>query len=422
MDIRNLYQLFLNSSGICTDTRLDCKNSLFFSLRGNNFNGNKFAEEALIKGASYAVIDDRSINHPNYIFVDDVLETLQKLSNFHRKSLYKTKIIALTGSNGKTTTKELIHCVLSTAYRTISTQGNLNNHIGVPLSLLKLKDKTEFAVIEMGANHKGEISFLSNLIEPDFGLITNFGKAHLEGFGDIDGVIKAKTELYQWLIDNKKPIFINYDDPVQKKYIDSKSITFGENLSAKYSFKQNKNEMVEFAFKTNVIQSKLIGSYNFNNLITSCSIGLHFKVDFQKIKNAIENYLPKNNRSELHYINGKKIILDAYNANPTSMMAAIESFMQASGTKAVIIGEMHELGNFSKKEHLRIINLLEEKKIQSFLVGDQFFQNKIISDNLFFYRNKKDLMNKFPLSKINAKNILIKGSRSVEMEKILESI
>ena len=180
--------------------------------------------------------------------------------------------------------------------------------------------------------------------------------------------------------------------------------------------------MVEFAFKTNVIQSKLIGSYNFNNLITSCSIGLHFKVDFQKIKNAIENYLPKNNRSELHYINGKKIILDAYNANPTSMMAAIESFMHASGTKAVIIGEMLELGNFSKKEHLRIINLLEEKKIQSFLVGDQFFQNKIISDNLFFYRNKKDLMNKFPLSKINAKNILIKGSRSVEMEKILESI
>ena len=199
MDIRNLYQLFLNSSGICTDTRLDCKNSLFFSLRGNNFNGNKFAEEALIKGASYAVIDDRSINHPNYIFVDDVLETLQKLSNFHRKSLYKTKIIALTGSNGKTTTKELIHCVLSTAYRTISTHGNLNNHIGVPLSLLKLKDETEFAVIEMGANHKGEISFLSNLIEPDFGLITNFGKAHLEGFGDLDGVIKAKTELYQWL-------------------------------------------------------------------------------------------------------------------------------------------------------------------------------------------------------------------------------
>lgn len=422
MDIQNLYRLFLESSGICTDTRLSCEKSLFFSLRGNNYDGNKFANEALEKGANYVVVDDRSLNHPNYIFVDDVLESLQELSNFHRKSLKNTKIIALTGSNGKTTTKELIHCILSTTYKTISTHGNLNNHIGVPLSLLQVKHETEFAVIEMGANHKGEISFLSNLVEPDFGLITNFGKAHLEGFGSLDGVIKGKTELYHWLIENKKTIFINYDDPIQKKFISSKSINYGKNLSAKYSFTQNKNEMVEFVYNGNIIQSKLMGSYNFNNLITSFSVGLHFNINVEKIKNAIENYLPKNNRSEVIYLGGKKILLDAYNANPTSVIAALESFIKVSGSKAVLIGEMLELGDFSKKEHLRIINLLEKKKIKSFLVGDQFLQHQKISDNLFFFKNKEDLISKFPLSKIHAENILIKGSRSIEMEKILESI
>ena len=420
MDIQKLHDFFLKCESICIDTRSNCKGSLFFALKGSNFNGNDFALESISMGANYAIVDDSSIDHPKCFLVDDVLESLQKLSNFHRKKLKKTKIIALTGSNGKTTTKELISCVLNTTYKTSSTIGNLNNHIGVPLSLLNINDDTEFAVIEMGANHQGEISLLTRLVEPDFGLITNFGKAHLEGFGGVDGVIKGKKELYTWLLNNHKPIIINYDDPIQKKYINSKSITYGKNKSANFVFSQKENELIEFEYEDKSIKSNLIGDYNFYNLICASAIGLYFNIDFEKIRSSIKNYNSKNNRSEIRLLNETKIILDAYNANPTSILAAIESFVKLPGSKALILGEMLELGKFSKTEHQKIINNLEILKIKSFLVGNGFFNLKIDSPHLFFFKTKQDLMDKFPIEKIKSKNILIKGSRSLEMERILE--
>ena len=420
MDIKKLHDLFLKCDSICTDTRSNCKGSLFFALKGGNFNGNDFALESLSNGANYAVVDDKTIDHPKCLLVDDVLKTLQELSNFHRKKLKKTKIIALTGSNGKTTTKELINCVLNTTYKTSSTIGNFNNHIGVPLSLLNIEDDTEFAVIEMGANHQGEISLLTKLVEPDFGLITNFGKAHLEGFGGIDGVIKGKKELYTWLLNNHKPIIINYDDPIQRKYVDNRSITYGKNKSATFMFSQKENELVEFEYQCESIKSNLIGDYNFYNLICATTIGLHFNVSVKKIKSAIKNYKSKNNRSEIRFVNKTKIILDAYNANPTSIYAAIESFVKLKGSKVIIIGEMLELGKFSKTEHQKIIDNLEKLKIKSFFVGNEFFNLKKQNPNLFFFKTKEDLLEEFPIEKIKSKNILIKGSRFLEMEKILE--
>ena len=420
MDIKKLHDLFLKCDSICTDTRSNCKGSLFFALKGGNFNGNDFALKSLSKGANYAIVDDRTIDHPKCLLVDDVLKTLQELSNFHRKKLKKTKIIALTGSNGKTTTKELINCVLNTTYKTNSTIGNLNNQIGVPLSLLNIEDDTEFAVIEMGANHQGEITLLTKLVEPDFGLITNFGKAHLEGFGGVDGVIKAKKELYTWLLNNHKPIVINYDDPIQRKYIDNKSITYGKNKSANFMFSQKENELLEFEYQFESIKSNLIGDYNFYNLICATTIGLYFNVSVKKIRSAIKNYKSKNNRSEIRFVNKTKIILDAYNANPTSIYAAIESFIKLPGSKVIILGEMLELGKFSKTEHQKIINNLEKLKIKSFFVGNEFFNLKKQSPNLFFFKTKEDLLEEYPIEKIKSKNILIKGSRFLEMEKILE--
>ncbi|MBT6447149.1 MAG: UDP-N-acetylmuramoyl-tripeptide--D-alanyl-D-alanine ligase, partial [Flavobacteriaceae bacterium] len=244
MNTNQLYDLFLKCNGVSTDTRSIKKNSLFFSLKGENFDGNDYALEALNKGAKYAVIDNNKLKNPKFIQVNDVLTSLQLLSACHRTKLKNTTIIALTGSNGKTTTKELIHSVLSEKYKTVSTLGNLNNHIGVPLSLLKIKKDSNFAVIEMGANHIGEIAFLTNLIKPDYGYITNFGKAHLEGFGGMKGVIKGKTELYNWLIENNKPILINSDDEIQKKFTNSQSILFGKKIQSQFVFKEFNEDFV----------------------------------------------------------------------------------------------------------------------------------------------------------------------------------
>ncbi|MBT5395437.1 MAG: UDP-N-acetylmuramoyl-tripeptide--D-alanyl-D-alanine ligase, partial [Flavobacteriaceae bacterium] len=287
MNINELYIYFLECEDISTDSRSVKKNSLFFALKGDNFDGNKYALEALNKGAKYAIIDDSNLKNPNFIKVQNVLNSLQELSTFHRIQLSKTKIIALTGSNGKTTTKELIHSVLSKKYKTVSTLGNLNNHIGVPISLLKIKKDSNFAVIEMGANHIGEIAFLTNLVKPDYGYITNFGKAHLEGFGGIKGVIKGKTELYNWLIENKKPILINSDDKIQKKFTNSKSILFGKKIQSQFVFKEFNEDFVSVGYNEHNIKSKLIGGYNFSNIIAAISFGLYFKIDIKSIQNAI---------------------------------------------------------------------------------------------------------------------------------------
>jgi UDP-N-acetylmuramoyl-tripeptide--D-alanyl-D-alanine ligase len=423
MNINELYIYFLECEDISTDSRSVKKNSLFFALKGDNFDGNKYALEALNKGAKYAIIDDSNLKNPNFIKVQNVLNSLQELSTFHRIQLSKTKIIALTGSNGKTTTKELIHSVLSKKYKTVSTLGNLNNHIGVPISLLKIKKDSNFAVIEMGANHIGEIAFLTNLVKPDYGYITNFGKAHLEGFGGIKGVIKGKTELYNWLIENKKPILINSDDKIQKKFTNSKSILFGKKIQSQFVFKEFNEDFVSVGFNELKIKSKLIGSYNFNNIIAAISFGLYFKIDIKSIQNAIENYTPKNNRSEVLNTKDKKIILDAYNANPTSMRLAIDSFFKLSGSKALILADMLELGIYSNDEHLEIINHLEtENTGKTYLVGEEFYKLKKESNSISFYKTKNELILEISNNKILEKNILIKGSRAMKMEELINLI
>jgi len=423
MNINELYIYFLECEDISTDSRSVKKNSLFFALKGDNFDGNKYALEALNKGAKYAIIDDSNLKNPNFIKVQNVLNSLQELSTFHRIQLSKTKIIALTGSNGKTTTKELIHSVLSKKYKTVSTLGNLNNHIGVPISLLKIKKDSNFAVIEMGANHIGEIAFLTNLVKPDYGYITNFGKAHLEGFGGIKGVIKGKTELYNWLIENKKPILINSDDKIQKKFTNSKSILFGKKIQSQFVFKEFNEDFVSVGYNEHNIKSKLIGGYNFSNIIAAISFGLYFKIDIKSIQNAIENYTPKNNRSEVLNTKDKKIILDAYNANPTSMRLAIDSFFKLSGSKALILADMLELGIYSNDEHLEIINHLEKENTgKTYLVGEEFYKLKKESNSISFYKTKNELILEITNNKILEKNILIKGSRAMKMEELINLI
>jgi len=423
MNTDQLYDIFLKSNGVSTDTRSIKKGSLFFSLKGKNFDGNDYALEAINKGAKYAVIDNNKLKNRNFIRVNDVLTSLQLLSAFHRTKLKNTTIIALTGSNGKTTTKELIHSVLSEKYKTVSTLGNLNNHIGVPLSLLKINKDSNFAVIEMGANHIGEIAFLTDLVKPDYGYITNFGKAHLEGFGGIKGVIKGKTELYNWLIENNKPILINSDDETQSKFTNSQSILFGKKINSQFVFKEFSKDFISVGYNEYKIKSKLIGSYNFYNIIAAISFGLYFKIDIKSIINAIENYTPKNNRSEILHIKDKKIILDAYNANPTSMKLAIDSFFKLSGSKALILADMLELGVYSKDEHQEIINHLEKENTgKTYLVGEEFYKLKSESNSISFYKTKNELILEISNSKILEKNILIKGSRAMKMEELINLI
>ena len=418
-----LYNYFKESSSVSTDTRLINKGSIFFALKGENFDGNKFAEEAIKSGASYAVIDDQSLNNPKFIKVKNVLKSLQDLSKFHRSKLLKTKIIALTGSNGKTTTKELISEVLKKKYKIISTIGNLNNHIGVPLTLLRIKQNTEIAIVEMGANHLNEIKLLTDLINPDFGLITNFGKAHLEGFGSIEGVIKGKSELYDFLIKNDKKAFINNDDYIQNQFIGNK-ISFSKEDKSNYIFKEVKDtNYAGLNYNDFIVDSKLTGNYNYHNIAFATSIGLYFNISIEKIKEAISNYIPSNNRSQIIKKNNKLIILDAYNANPTSMISAINSLIVKQGKKSVILGDMFELGNQSEKEHHDLIDFCVKNNFENiFLIGNEFFKQKDKFEIPFFYKTKDELnkhIKKFP---ITSKYILIKGSRGMRMENLINII
>lgn len=418
-----LYNYFKESSSVSTDTRLINKGSIFFALKGENFDGNKFAEEAIKNGASYAVIDDQSLNNPKFIKVKNVLKSLQDLSKFHRSKLLKTKIIALTGSNGKTTTKELISEVLKKKYKIISTIGNLNNHIGVPLTLLRIKQNTEIAIVEMGANHLNEIKLLTDLINPDFGLITNFGKAHLEGFGSIEGVIKGKSELYDFLIKNDKKAFINNDDYIQNQFIGNK-ISFSKEDKSNYIFKEVKDtNYAGLNYNDFIVDSKLTGNYNYHNIAFATCIGLYFNISIEKIKEAISNYIPSNNRSQIIKKNNKLIILDAYNANPTSMISAINSLIVKQGKKSVILGDMFELGNQSEKEHHDLIDFCVKNNFENiFLIGNEFFKQKDKFEIPFFYKTKDELnkhIKKFP---ITSKYILIKGSRVMRMENLINFI
>ena len=423
METKELYKVFKKSSGISTDTRKIIKNCIFFCLTGDKFDGNKFADEALKKGAKKVVVDNPLLNNPKFIVVRDALKSLQNLAKHHRLNLKNTNVIGLTGSNGKTTTKELIHKVLCSKYKTISTFGNLNNHIGVPLSLLKIKDDSEFAVIEMGANRIGEIEFLSDLVQPDYGYITNFGKAHLEGFGSFEGVVIGKTELYKWINKNKKKLFINGDNLIQKKFIDENAIVFGQDKNFQFEFQIVSNDFVDINYKNINIKSNLFGAYNSYNVMCAISVGLFFNIDINTIKKVIEKYTQKNNRSQIISQGNKKIILDAYNANPTSMKLSIDSFLNFQDKKLLILGDMFELGEYSFDEHMFVIKYIENKKnTKSFLVGNEFYKHKKQSLTISFYKTKNDLKKFISKNKIKETSILIKGSRSMQMEDLINTL
>lgn len=417
-----LHQLFTEHPHISTDTRILQKGGLFFALKGENFNGNAFAKKALQDGAAYAIIDEAQYNtSPQTILVDNVLEALQSLANHHRKSL-NIPIIALTGSNGKTTTKELINAVLSQKFNTTATQGNLNNHIGVPLTLLSIHKDTEIAIVEMGANHFGEIDTLCQIAEPDYGYITNFGKAHLEGFGDLNGVVKAKTELYRHLIKNQKTIFINADDATQVEHSkNANTFTLGQNKTSDLNVTFiEASPYVKVRAKGVDITSNLIGKYNFGNIAAAIAMGIYFNVPIEKIKNGIESYTPANNRSQILQKDNHTILMDAYNANPTSMKAALENFAQLQAPhKTVILGDMFEVGAQSEFEHQAIVEFIEKDKFDRvYLVGENFSKTKVISKNISQHHTFDDFKNHFkPVSK---SYILIKGSRGMALERTLE--
>lgn len=426
MSIKDLHELFMKSSGVVTDSRKIKNNCIFFSLKGENFNGNEFANSAVEKGAMLAVVDEKkfSQNKENYILVENCLETLQNLANFHRKKL-NTKIIGITGSNGKTTTKELINSVLKTHFITYCTKGNLNNHIGVPLSLLEISKNTEVAIIEMGANHIGEIKLLSEIVEPDYGYITNFGKAHLEGFGSEEGVIKGKTELYKFLFKRNGFIFYNSDDEKQKYLLSDYKNKFGFGIKSSdlnYTIK-SENPTIILEVNNNIIESTLFGNYNIQNIISAVTIGMYLQIPIEKISNGISNYISSNNRSQIVEINSNKIILDAYNANPSSMLLAIKSFEKSKlQNKVLILGDMFELGQYENKFHQEIIDYCENLNINRvFLVG-KIFSKTIHSRKFLSSANYIELSKRKEFKEIKNSNLLIKGSRGIQLEKLLEFI
>jgi UDP-N-acetylmuramoyl-tripeptide--D-alanyl-D-alanine ligase len=425
MKIAELHSIFLEFPKICTDTRKITKDCIFFALKGDNFNGNKFASDAIEKGAKYAIIDEEEYNESDrFILVDNVLETLQQLANYHRNKS-TAKVISLTGSNGKTTTKELINIVLSKKYNTIATVGNLNNHIGVPLTLLSIQAETEIAVVEMGANHQKEIEFLCKIAEPDFGYITNFGKAHLEGFGSEEGVIKGKSELYDYILANKQNVFLNADDAIQLEKLGSYIQKFGFSRD-KHQFYNidflDANPFVKIRVENIEINSKLIGSYNFTNCAAAILMGKYFNVEMADIKDAIESYIPENNRSQIVEKNGHQIILDAYNANPTSMKAALENFDALDGkNKIAFLGDMFELGETASKEHHNISDLADQLGFSDvYLIGENFNE---VSTSLKTFKSFEDIaayLEKNPIE--NKSNLLIKGSRGMALERLLKVI
>ncbi|MGA9637902.1 UDP-N-acetylmuramoyl-tripeptide--D-alanyl-D-alanine ligase [Flavobacterium sp.] len=425
MDINHIHHLFLKSNGISIDTRKISENSIFVAIKGERFDANTFAKEALDKGALCVVIDDASFYiDERTILVNNSLVALQQLASFHRDYL-NIPIVALTGSNGKTTTKELIQVVLSKKFKTKATVGNLNNHIGVPLTLLSFDSETEIGIVEMGANHKKEIEFLCQLAKPNFGYITNFGKAHLEGFGGVEGVIQGKSEMYQYLLSSDGLAFVNLEDIIQvEKSKTLKIYSFGVNKeNADVSIGTVRaNPFVEVSCQGVCISSHLIGLYNANNLNAALTIGKYFKVDDLAIKEALEVYVPENNRSQLMTKGTNEIILDAYNANPSSMAVAIQNFVQLEKqNKVMILGDMFELGDESLEEHKAIVELdLIGDVIDCYFVGEAFYENRNDKPNFKFYKTFSDFENYLKEASISKSMILIKGSRGMALERTLD--
>ena len=425
MKIDDIYSLFSRSSGISTDTRTIKSKNLFFCLKGKNFNGNLFIDQAISLGASFVIYDEEKLNHKSKraFKVKNALETLQALAKHHR-SKFNIPVIGLTGSNGKTTSKELINSVLSQKFNVTYTANNFNNHIGVPLTLLKINTKTDIAIIEMGANQLGEIDLLCNIADPTIGYITNFGKAHLEGFGGLKGVIKGKSELYEYIRKSKGVILVNNDDRIQREK--SKGIntfSFGKSKKSNcliYNTTSNKG-LCEARLNDKKILTNLHGEYNFENINASIAVGIHFGLSFEQIENGIKYYVPKNNRSEMLKTKSNLLFIDSYNANPTSMKVSIQSFMKFKEVeKILILGDMHEIGKTSLNEHERILNSVKNNKdLKIFLVGKIFNQLKFDSDRIHFFKEIDELIEYFKKNLVKGHTIFLKGSRKINLEKLI---
>ena len=418
MDIKEIYALFQQQSTICTDSRKITNGAIFISLKGDNFNGNKYALKAISEGCSYAIVDEKEYDiHPNTILVKDALKTLQDLATYHRSQL-NIPVIGITGTNGKTTSKELINAVLSSELNCYATKENLNNNIGVPLSILKINKKHRIAIIEMGANHQKEIEFLCNIAQPTYGVITNIGSAHLEGFGNLQGIIDTKKELYTYINHNKGHLFVNSDDKLLVSLSNGISqITYGK-IGDITGLITDTTPLLSIKYHGEIINSNLIGDFQFDNILLAICIGNYFNVSTQNIKKSIENYIPTNNRSQLVKTKKNTLILDAYNANPSSMKAMLNSFAnQKYKNKLCILGDMLELGGESNKEHIGIIKLTNQLGLDCMFVGEIFHS---LTKNSF--KNKRELVKYIQENNIHKKIILLKGSRGISLEQLIESL
>ena len=422
MNISNLHSDFLKSSGIATDTRKIRENSIFFALKGENFDGNNYAEDALNKGAKLAVVDDKDLQGKGYFYCKDVLTCLQELANYHRRFL-NLPILAITGSNGKTTTKKLVLNVLQQKLKAVATKGNLNNHIGVPLTLLSFNEGTEIGIVEMGANHQKEIQALCKIAEPNFGYITNYGKAHLEGFGGVEGVIKGKSEMYSFISNNNGLAFVNAEDSIQlSKTKNMKRFTIGEKNADCIVNCLQTHPKLKIKYQNTTIKSELFGSYNFKNVAAAVGIAEYFKLSFSEIKKGIESFTTEEYRSQFIQTEKNTILMDAYNANPTSMEAALRNFEAIKAKqKMLILGDMFEIGKDAIKEHEFIIQLTKELKFDTILVcGHTFFDaNKNLKNIVSAFKNFDDLKIHLQENVITNFHILLKGSRGMALERCL---
>jgi len=418
MEIKEIYALFQQYSTISTDSRKIKNGAIFISLRGENFNGNKYAIKAIQDGCSYAIVDEKEYDvHQNTILVDNTLKTLQDLATYHRSQL-NIPLIGITGTNGKTTSKELINTILNSELNCYATKGNLNNHIGVALSVLEINKEHKIAIIEMGANHQKEIEFLCNIAQPTYGVITNIGSAHLEGFGNLQAVIDTKKELYEFISHNKGHLFVNAEDELLLSLSKGISkITYGKSADITGLITET-TPLLSIKYNNEIINSHLIGTFQFSNILLAICIGNYFNVSIKNIKKSIENYIPTNNRSQLVKTKKNTLILDAYNANPSSMKAMLNSFAnQQYKNKLCILGDMLELGGESNKEHLNIIKLTNQLGLDCIFVGEIFHP---LTKNSF--KTKRELVKYIQEKNIHKKTILLKGSRGIGLEKLIENL
>lgn len=417
-----LYELYLTCNmQVCTDTRKIGAGQMFFALKGERFNANRFAVKALESGAYFAVVDEPVSDDERIILVDDVLGALQRLSTFHRR-IIRPRLLAVGGSNGKTTTKELLVATLNRQYKVLATKGNFNNHIGVPLTLLELRKEHQIAIVEMGANKEGDIRELCQIAEPELGLITNIGKEHLEGFGDMEGVARAESELFEYLRTHEGHAFVNADDPWLQK--------MGDKLKNKTEYGEGDGRInmqatipgIKFNYKGMEVRSSLMGPHNMQNIRATIAVCEFFRMEPSDIAAGISTYIPGNNRTQwVNTDRGNHVLLDAYNANPSSVEAIVQAFSELDGTKIVLLGDMFELGKWEREEHRKIASLCENLNLNDVcLIGKAFSNAAESKGNIHVFREKPDAAQWLATKKLSGVKVLIKGSRGMEMESLLD--